>query len=182
MSVAHERPFHVFANDRGWIVPASLQRRDNGGGGRRIAQAYGEVPEPAIEADPANRGAFGTRQERVFVPAEQFHQRAGIQVLARLKVVFVAKLRVAVPGAHRLAVVAAVDPVADRFAEFQRYRSLKFNRQIGDAAPGVELVGCRDCPGGADVDALAARSAVVAHRPGGREIYTDLRLEPNRAA
>src|SRR6056297_13664 len=152
------------------MFAARLERRDDFGRGRRVAQAHGEVAEPALEADSPDRGAFGARQERVFVPSEKIDQRPGIQVLARLEVVLAAELRVAVPRAYRLAVVAAVDAVAYGFAEFKRNRALEFYRQVGNAASGIELVRRRDRLGRADVDAYAARPAVVAHRLVGFEL------------
>src|SRR6056297_2856710 len=152
------------------MFAARLERRDDFGRGRRVAQADGEVAQPAFEADSPDRGAFGARQERVFVPSEKIDQRPGIQVLARLEVVLAAELRVAVPRAYRLAVVAAVDAVAYGFAEFKRNRALEFYRQVGNAASGIEPVRGRDRLGRADVDAFAARPAVVAHRLVGFEL------------
>jgi len=47
-------------------------------------------------------------------------------------------LRELVPGADREAIVAAIDPVADRLAEFARNRALVFDGEIGNAAAGIE--------------------------------------------
>src|SRR6056297_3370250 len=66
------------------------------------------------------------------------------------------ELRVAIPRADRLAVVAAVDAVADGGPEFQRNRAFQFDRQVGDAATRVELIGRGDGPGRTYVDAAPA--------------------------
>src|SRR3546814_15556012 len=58
-------------------------------------------------------------------------------------------------------VVAAIDAVAHRFAEFRRDDAVVFDGQIRDAAPRVELVGRRKRPGRADVEAGRTAAAVI---------------------
>ena len=70
----------------------------------------------------------------------------------------------AVPRAGVEAVVAAVNPVADRGAQLLRDRAFQLDSQIGDAAAGVELERRGDGPGRAGVDAARAFAAVVALR------------------
>ena len=45
-----------------------------------------------------------------------------------------------VPGASQLAVIAAVDAIADGTAKLERDRSGEFDGEIGNAASGVEPV------------------------------------------
>jgi hypothetical protein len=52
----------------------------------------------------------------------------------------VADLREAVPRAAELAVVAAVDAIAKQGAELFRDRAVEFDAQVGNAAPGVDLM------------------------------------------
>ena len=66
-----------------------------------------------------------------------------------------------VPRAHREAIVAAIDAVADRFAEFVRDRSLVLDGEIGDAAPRIELVGRGKCRRRTDVEAGPAGAAMI---------------------
>ena len=89
-----------------------------------------------------------------------------------------------VPRADELAVVAAVDAVADRGAEFDRDRAVRFDRQVRDAAARVERVRRDDRLRRADVDARAAAAAVRADRRrlGQSEIDEDLAEEEHRAA
>ena len=73
----------------------------------------------------------------------------------------------AVPRADGEAIVAAIDAVADRLAEFVRDRPLMLDRQVGDAAPRIEPVGRREGVGRAGVQAGAAaiRNGLGAARP-----------------
>ncbi len=66
-----------------------------------------------------------------------------------------------VPRTDGEAVVAAIDAVADRCAEFVRDRTLVLDGQVGDAAPRIEPVGRRKGIGRADVETGAAGAAVI---------------------
>ena len=75
-----------------------------------------------------------------------------------------------VPRADRQAIVAAIDAVADRRAEFLRDRPLMLDGQVGDAAPRIEPVGRGKGIGRAGVEAGAAGAAMVALRRVGRQL------------
>ena len=75
-----------------------------------------------------------------------------------------------VPRADRQAIVAAIDAISDRFAEFARDRSLVFDGEVGNAAPRIELVGRGEGGGRADVEASPARAAVIDIRLIARQI------------
>src|SRR5712672_52815 len=70
-------------------------------------------------------------------------------------------LRELVPWTHGEAIVAAIDAVADGFTEFVRDRTLVLDRQIGNAAPRIELVGRRKCRSRADILARGAGAAMI---------------------
>src|SRR6185312_11490720 len=59
-------------------------------------------------------------------------------------------------------IVAAEDAVADQWPELVRDRALVLDRQVGNAAPRVELVGLGERGGRAGVEAGAAAPATVA--------------------
>ena len=80
---------------------------------------------------------------------------------ARAEIVFVGKLRKAVPRADQLAVVAAVDAVAEQWAELLRDRAFQLDGQVGDAAPGVYGIGGDDGAGRAGGDAGDAAAALL---------------------
>src|SRR2546421_210028 len=56
---------------------------------------------------------------------------------------------------------AAIDPIADQGPQLDREHPLVLDRQIRDAAPGSEPVGCRKRGGRAGVEAPPARTAAV---------------------
>src|SRR5512139_1950339 len=80
--------------------------------------------------------------------------------MARQEIAFAGELCKAVPGADQLAVVAAVDAVAEQRTQFKRYRTVQFDGEIGDAAARIHLIGGDDGGGGADVDAGGAAATV----------------------
>ena len=69
-----------------------------------------------------------------------------------------------VPRTHREAVVAPVDPIADQRPQLERDHPLVLDRQIRDAAPGIEPVGCGERHGRADIEAALAGPAMVGLR------------------
>src|ERR1051326_5923949 len=66
-----------------------------------------------------------------------------------------------VPRAHREAIVAAEDAVADQRAQFLRDRPLMLDREIGDAAPRIELIGGRKGICRAAIEAAPASTAMI---------------------
>ncbi len=63
-----------------------------------------------------------------------------LQVLARGELRFRGGFGEFVPGASGKAIVAAIDAVAHRLPEFERDWALILDREIGNAAPRIELV------------------------------------------
>ena len=93
-------------------------------------------------------------------------------------------LRELVPRAHGETVVAAIDAVADGFAEFVRDWALVLDGQIRNAAPRIELVGRGEGRGRADLLAGIAGAAmigvgVVARQVGCRKDRAEKQLRPN---
>src|SRR6202035_3421081 len=83
------------------------------------------------------------------------------QIFARGEFGLIPLLGELVPRTHRKAIVAAIDTVAYRFAEFVRDRPLVLDGQIGNAAPVIELVGRRERRGRTDIEAGLARTAMI---------------------
>src|SRR5687768_7844318 len=156
-----ERPMDVLSNERGGMVRACTQRSDYFRRRGRVAEAHGEVAQPALVADAADRRAAQALVELRLGPGEELHQRGAIEAVARGEVRFAARAGKAVPRAHQLAVVAAVYAVADERAQRFRDGALVLDGEIGDAAPGLELVRAADCLRRADVDAPLAGAAAV---------------------
>ena len=94
----------------------------------------------------------------------QLREAGAPQIVARLQPGSRRAACELVPRAHRQAVVAAIDAIADRRAKLPRDVALVLDREVGDAAPRIELVGRRKRSGRADVEAGAAGAAVIASR------------------
>ncbi len=80
--------------------------------------------------------------------------------MARREIGFCGWFGKLVPGAEQLAIVATVDAVADGLAKLRRNCALQLDRQVGNAATRVELVGRDDRLGRADVDTGPAAAAM----------------------
>src|SRR3954470_2779598 len=151
---------------------------------RRVTQTNGDVPQPALIADAPDRGTAQALVELGLRPAEKVYQGRAVEPMARREIILGRGLREAVPGTDELAIVAAVDSIADERPQLLRYRALVLDREVGDAAPGVELIRTGNGPRRADVDAALARAAVL--RCGGidrqRQVGVDLAQEKPGAA
>ena len=110
-------------------------------------------------------------------------QPRGIEPVPRLEIRMRGGARELVPRAHELAVVAAVDAVAQHAAQFHRNRAVQLDGEIGNAAPRIELIGRGDRAGGTGGNAGRAGAAVRAgglvHRQ--RQVGEDLADEEIRA-
>ena len=111
--------------------------------------------------DSPNRAALQALVEIGFGPGEQLDQSRGIEPVARLEVRDRRALRKFVPRADELAVVAAVDAVADGLAKLHRDGGFEFDGEIADAFARIEAMRAGDGLGGANVNAGRARPAMV---------------------
>src|SRR5687767_10499467 len=149
-------PAYVLSDELGGMVFACTQRLDYFAGGGRVAQPHREIAQPALVADAPDRRAAQPLVELAFAPGEQPDQRGVVEAVSGLEVCLITQSRKSVPRAHDLAVVAAVDAVADERAQLLRDRAAVLDGEVGDAAPRVELVGAADRLRRADVDAALA--------------------------
>ncbi len=103
--------------------------------------------------------------------------------MSRLEIRLGRELRVAIPRADQLAVVAAVDAIADRTAELLGDRTVELDREIGDAASRIEFVGRHDRACRAGLDARGTAAAVRGNGliDGQRQVREDLAEEEPRA-
>src|SRR5688572_16430550 len=120
LSMHGECPADVLPDQRGGIVRPGAQRRQNLRRARRIAQADGEVAQPAPVGDAADGGAAHALVELRLAPAEQLDQGSRIEAVARAEIVLAAGPGEAVPRADDLAVVASVHAVADERPQLLR--------------------------------------------------------------
>src|SRR5690606_39646768 len=129
-----------------------------------VAQRHRHVAQPALVAYAADRRAGELRVEALRAPAEQLDQRSRVEPAARREIAGRPRLCEAIPWTGELAVVAAVDAVADRRAKRLRNRAFQLDRQVGDAAARVDAVRRDDGAGWARVDAAHAAAAVIGGR------------------
>src|SRR5688572_14264459 len=118
VSVLVQRPCHMLAHERRFMVAARAQR-SNGLRLRRrtvryVAQAYRQVAQPALVADAVYRAAEQARVELLLAPGKELDERRCVEPVAHREVRLIAQLRVFVPRTDELAIVAAIDTVADQ--------------------------------------------------------------------
>src|SRR5688572_15562666 len=162
-SLLLQRPPDVLADDGGGVVGTGGESGDDALVGGRIAERDGDVAEPALVARAAQRRARGALLPFPFGPFEEGDQPGAVEAVADGEVADARRSRELVPRAEELAIVAAEDSVADGLAQRLRYRTAQLDREIRDAAAGIELVRSDDRLRGADVEAGAAGPAVVGH-------------------
>src|SRR5213075_953260 len=143
------------------MIRPGAERRHHRWRARRITQAHREVAQPPLVADAPDGRAAQTIVEIFLRPREELDQRRAIQAVAHLEVRLGRLLRKSVPRADDLAIVAAVDAVADEWAQLFRNRALVLDGEVGDATARIERVGAGDCLCRTDVDAAAAGAAVL---------------------
>src|SRR5262245_2475399 len=176
-------PSDVLAYELGRMVRACTEGFDYRRRSGRVAQPHGEVAQPALIADAADRRALQPLVELAFRPAEELDQARAVQSVAGLEIALGARPGEAVPGADELAVVAAVDAVADERPQLLWNRALVVDGEVRDTAASVELVGSADRLRGAHVDAALARptSILLSRIDGKRQVAVNLAEEEPRA-
>ena len=125
----------------------------------------------------------GSSQKLRLAPSEYLDERRAVETVPYLEVLLYAGAGEFVPRTHELAIVAAVDAVADGVAQLERNRARKLDGEIGDAAPRIQSIGRDDGARGAGRQARTAGSAVrcarLIHRQ--REAQIDLADEEIRS-
>src|ERR1700730_1153227 len=121
-------------------------------------QHIAEKPVTAGALDWRSREKFA--ESRIIEPRELGESRRR-QLIARQKVRLPRRPREFVPRTDGEAVVATVNTIADRRAQLDRNHPLVLDRQIRNAAPGIELVGSGERRGRTRIQAAVARAAMV---------------------
>src|SRR6185437_14390257 len=178
-----QRPGDMLAHQRRRIIASCGECRDDRGVVVRIAQADGKIAQPARVAYAADRAAFHATRELIRGPGEERHQVGIVETVAHGEIPNARGLGVLVPRTRELAVVAAVDSIADQRAQGFRNAALELDRQVGNAAARVQLVRRDNGTGGAGGYARAAAAAMRAGRGRDRQrqIGVDLAQKEERA-
>src|SRR4051812_4955505 len=113
----------MLPNERARVISPRLQRLANlriASYAKRIPKSHRDVPQPAFMPDAPDRAAFGAAQELFFAPREERHEVRAGEPFPLVEIGQGALACELVPGADELAVVAAVDAVADQCAQIDR--------------------------------------------------------------
>src|SRR5690606_5321772 len=138
-----------------------------------VAGGYQAVAHEAVAPDPFDRRSREQLAEARIVERQQLGKPRRRQLGPRQeRLVPRGGLRELVPRANGQGIVAAVDAISDPRAEFVRDRPFKLDRQIGNAAPGIELERGRESLGGASILAGRAGPATL--------VMAKVRLERQR--
>src|SRR5712692_10462665 len=106
-----------------------MQRREHTLAPGSIAESDGEIAQPAFVADPQDCAAGHALSKFVFGPREKVNKLGAIQTVTHLEIRLRRELRVAVPRANELAIVAAEDSVPDERPQFDRDAPFQLNRE-----------------------------------------------------
>ena len=90
--------------------------------------------------DAADRAALRTLQKRGLVPLPQFQQGGLAEVMPFVEIRQGAAPGKLVPRANKLAIVTAINAIADQWPQVGVNAARMLNRQVGNAAPGIEPV------------------------------------------
>ena len=126
-----------------------------------VADRDQHIAQEAGVAHALDRAAREHGAKPGVVERGEVGQRGAVQLGARGQFRLMSRCREFVPGTDGEAIVAAIDPIADRGAEFSWDRAFALNGQIGDAAARIQLIGRGKGAGRADVETGAAGAAMV---------------------
>src|ERR1700730_9833058 len=155
-----QRPYGSTPDQRAGVIQQAFGF-DGQGAVAAVADRDQHVADEPVAADALDRRFCEQRAKRRIVEPYEIGQRSRAPFITRGEFCFAPGLRELIPRADGEAIVAAIDAVADRLTEFVRDRTLVFDGEIGNAAPGIELVGCWKRRGRADIEAGLARAAMV---------------------
>src|SRR5271154_2805525 len=99
------------------MLLVSAQRRDDFGRRGCVAKCDGDVAQPSLVADARNGAAAGLRQKLCLAPGEQAGKLRVIESVPYREVFCGSGARKLVPRTYQLAIVTAVDAIADRAAK-----------------------------------------------------------------
>src|SRR4029077_2580745 len=154
------RPSRVLRDQWLWVGCGAFERR-NVGRVACVAQGDTHIAQKPATLDSFNRRTFEKRAELCVSQFQIFPQRHAGRRLARGKSCFLRNLSEPVPGTDYQTIIATEDPISDKRAKLQRNGTLQFNRQIRDAAAGIESMRRCNRTGRARCDAALTCSAAI---------------------
>ena len=119
------------------------------------------IPDEWFEFDSLDRGLCEDTSEVFESHIKKVREGVGEYFFTCVKRSFAGDLGETIPRAGVETVIAAVDAIADRSAEFLGDRTFMLNGEIRDAAGGGKFSRSGDCLGGAGTDTGCAFTAVI---------------------
>src|SRR5579863_1996915 len=110
----------MFAQQRGSSLATLEQTAPHLSRRGRVPQRHGDIARPALVSDAMDGRAAHALEELMLAPGEKLGQPGAIELVADLEVRMGRRARELVPRTHQLAVIAAVDAIAERTAQIQR--------------------------------------------------------------
>src|SRR5258706_2412738 len=132
-----------------------------------VAQGDADVSQEAAAFRAKDRRAGEASLEGSFIEREEFNEIRLSQIVSSVSFHDLALAREAVPGANCQTIIATINSVADGAPKLDRNRAFEFDREVGDAAAGVELEGGGYCGGWAGLKGRRARIPEGLFRGGG---------------
>ena len=150
----------MFGDQRFRVVGGALHS-GQGGGVADVAQGDADVAQQSAPLRPRNRRDGKFLFETGVIKGEELDQIRLSQIRPCVFLHELARASEPVPRTNREAIVAAIDPIADGWAEFDRDRAFQFNGQIGNAEPRIELERAGDRPGRAGLQTTGAGATAI---------------------
>src|SRR5216683_3781509 len=161
-----ERPCGVRTDERLRLFRQRAREHGNRGGISAVAEHDRGVAQEPAALGALDRGFTEAAPKALVVERHQFGQRGHQLVAWRSR-----GRRVVVPRTDLLTDVASEDPVAELGAQLGGDWSAMFDRQVGDAYARLDHVAVGERIGGAEVEASAARPAMLAIWFGGHREF-----------
>lgn len=109
-----------------------------------VSERNCDIAEPSAVSDPADRSSRSRLKKARLVPRHRLQKIKSLQFRSGPQSRKLQGHSELVPGADQLAVVATVNPVADRCAKLLRNRAVMLDREVGNTAPCIEPIGGQD--------------------------------------
>src|SRR6185312_12464092 len=139
-----QRPAYVFAYQRRSVIEARSQCLNDRLGEWRIPQADSQVAQPLLMSDAPNRTSGKPCLKLLSAPSEQLDQRRAIQAVSHGKIIFIGNCRKFVPGADKLAIIAAIYPITDQRPQELGNTALMFDSKIRNTTSRIQPIGRYD--------------------------------------
>src|SRR3989338_9055920 len=143
------------------IILKRLDQRGDGLKALKVSQRHRHIAEKASALGPENRTTTETAAKFFFAEGEERNQFRRIQTFAGRKGPLLGVSCLDVVRTNLLADITAEDVIAHQRAQMPWNGPFELDREIRDAAAGIEYVGTDEGAGGTGLEAEIAPAAAV---------------------